>query len=152
MKRSRPFYHGLDDSNLPDLDLDEPDAVAAHFDFDKPKDNTCPDCRKTFSCRSSVKRHISSAHQSGQRFECESCDYSSSRRDLLKQHVSAKHTNARFDCERCASSFSYKGDLTRHVSEKHLKPRRFSCDSCSFSTSRRLKLETHVDKKHGDRI
>lgn len=120
MKRSRsPDYDG-DDPKRPKRSLDDPNDVVARFL--EPDAKTCPHCWQRFAEKSSLREHISNAHQSSRRFEC----------------------------DRCPSSYSGKIALARHVSEKHVKARRLACGSCGFSTSRRAALEEHVLRMHGN--
>lgn len=145
MKRSRSFDYDAD-SKLPDLSLDVPDKVAAHFN--EPDAKTCPHCRQAFSRGRSLREHISRAHQSRRQFECERCSYSSSRKDDLKRHTEAKHVKSRrVVCEICNFSTSSRTALVDHVHTEH-NANRFKCLQCGQSYNNDEGLQAHIRSKH----
>jgi len=50
----------------------------------------CPNCRKTFSDRSNLQRHIKSQHE-GVVYPCNVCDYKAKQTTQLKAHIKSKH-------------------------------------------------------------
>lgn len=129
MKRSRSSFE-LDgvDAKLPDPELEDNIEGVGHNQDSG--DKTCPHCHRTFTQKSSMRRHVSNVH-------------------LGLQRASGEQPR-RFECERCNSSFSRKESLTRHVSDQHVKAIRFGCSQCSYSTSRRHNLERHEYNKHNE--
>ncbi|KAG9510610.1 Longitudinals lacking protein, isoform G, partial [Fragariocoptes setiger] len=58
---------------------------------DREKTFVCHLCRLTFTAQSSLRRHMSRHYTDRERFECEICHNSYSRKDYLKEHIKTKH-------------------------------------------------------------
>ena len=57
----------------------------------RPKNNVCPHCGKTFFDGKNMTSHINDVHKEIRRHICELCGYSSSRSNNLKQHKQRYH-------------------------------------------------------------
>jgi hypothetical protein len=57
----------------------------------------CPDCNKSFSKESALKRHIPT-HSGKKPFSCGMCKQSFARDDALKRHLETKHSANKFSC------------------------------------------------------
>jgi len=86
------------------------------------KSYRCVYCNKEFKTRSSMNNHIKFLHKKDKMFSCDVCDYTSSKKDHVKQHM-LTHTGVKaYTCEYCDLKFGRKGDMQKHmrkVCKKH---------------------------------
>lgn len=100
----------------------------------------CQLCKQTFSRNFSLNRHNITYHSETSTktppkenkenkekyaFECNKCDKSFGRKDLLKKHTSRKHVDPahpKFDCKHCGKKFISPYNLQDHVLKCHSKP------------------------------
>ena len=67
------------------------------------KDHQCETCGKTFSRKSSLKRHVESDHQN-QKINCDQCNKTFSRKISLIHHKRDEH-QVHLVCKECYESF-----------------------------------------------
>ena len=73
---------------------------------------SCEICEKKFSQMKTLKKHVSSVHET-ETFQCEICNIIFSKEAILKRHVSSVHENKLFECEICDKTFSTKGNFKK---------------------------------------
>ena len=95
--------------------------------------------------------------QNHSRFFCEQCQLSFQRNDELKFHKQKIHEGLVFNCEICEYSTSRKGDFKRHIVSKHSdgemkqgrKPSFCKEDGCTFiDLKSNGHLRRHIETKH----
>ena len=57
----------------------------------------------------------------GINFPCGKCDYKTSEKRQLLQHIKSKHEGVRFPCDQCDFITTWKKYLTTHIKLKHEK-------------------------------
>ena len=57
--------------------------------------------------------------QKGFQFSCDHCEYESTRKDNLKQHIQAVHKGVRFSCDHCEYASTRKDNLKQHIKSVH---------------------------------
>ncbi|XP_039439786.1 zinc finger protein 431-like isoform X1 [Culex pipiens pallens] len=130
----------------------------------KKSDNvpTCNICRKTFTARSSLERHML-LHNNEKPFACSQCDKTYRRNLDLKHHVELVHEgkNPHF-CAECAQSFQSYQALYLHKKFTHgkntqdsdkakaeLRQQRYlSCALCKTVNSTTDELTAHIEVVH----
>jgi hypothetical protein len=80
-------------------------------------------------------------------FRCPICEFCSSSRGNLSQHVNSLHGKIRYQCSCCPFSTSTAINLSRHVRTVH-EGVRLSCDSCAYNASSRAKMKHHRQTHH----
>ena len=59
-------------------------------------------------------------HLKEEKYKCEMCDKSFTRKDYFQVHIRSVHEKAKpYICEHCGSPFSQMGDMYRHVRKTH---------------------------------
>ena len=111
----------------------------------------CSTCKKCFSEKQLLHRHIESVHDNKKTLECTSCPKRFSRMDHFKLHIASVHDNKKeFMCLICEKGFSRKDKLKHHISSVHEKEKSHRCDMCKsfFSTNQHLKR--HIEIVHDE--
>ena len=145
----------------------------------KLKSHKCIPCGKSFGRKGDLRIHNDAIHL-GASFPCNQCNYVSSRKAELKQHVikvhdesqnvkcdicgklfhclrymqshkRVTHDNSSYKCVFCEFSGKSKDYLSKHTREKHSSKKQ-ECKLCSFTTSYRSALNQHVKRKHSNDI
>lgn len=81
------------------------------------------------------------------KFTCDFCQYTSSKRVAMKDHVLASHLHIRqFKCDICDRAFTRKTDCLRHT-WTHQKPQ-VECNVCHSFFSRKDAMLKHQKKMH----
>lgn len=108
----------------------------------------CEVCGATFATQSGRARHVRVIHGE-QRFECDRCDVTFSRCDVLKNHISSVHLGVKnFECNECDVKFAQKVHLRTHVREVHLNLKDFQCEFCKKFFAKKLTMELHIETVH----
>lgn len=71
---------------------------------------------------------------------CEQCDYNSSTKRSLSQHVHSRHEGKIYSCDHCYYKATGKSSLCQHMQSIHDKVK-YSCEHCEFKTN-------HVQSEH----
>ena len=102
----------------------------------------CKNCRKNFTTKGSLDRHISAVHEGRtMSFECEKCQKSYTTKCSLDRHVSSIHEGRKpFECDLCEANFSSKKELTRHKENNHEQKKPFTCIICDAAFSDKATL------------
>lgn len=85
-----------------------------------------------------------------QKFECNVCKKTFSKKNNLNDHITAKHSNFnKFVCSQCSKSFAYKQSLNRHMNVKHkVTISMYSCSECGYSSQLKFMLTRHIKNVH----
>ena len=82
-------------------------------------------------------------------YECQSCDFKTSRRTGLTDHINAVHDKLKlYMCQHCSHTFASNGNLTQHIQAVHEKLRPFICQYCTYATSSQPNLRKHIKAVH----
>ena len=57
-------------------------------------------------------------------YECEECDYKTTKKELMRQHKLVKHTRTANKCSACSYTHYYKAQVRKHFNQVHLKIKR----------------------------
>ena len=93
----------------------------------------------------------------GDPFQCDQCDYKTSKTSNLKRHRDL-HSMAMFTCNECKFETKRRDNLKRHIESKHKfikinpatkkQPVMLACDSCEYKTIKKNHLTRHTSAKH----
>ncbi|XP_014249120.1 zinc finger protein 883-like isoform X2 [Cimex lectularius] len=135
-----------------------------HLRHDKVKPYRCsePSCKKAFSYRSDLRKHLvihtaftrstnlnkhARVHSGRRPFSCGECDKMFATRGDLIRH-SFIHTGVKpYSCPICCLSFNRKDKLTRHE-KLHKEQRAHMCNICPTSFNRKEELTKHIQFHH----
>ncbi|XP_018902144.2 uncharacterized protein [Bemisia tabaci] len=121
-------------------------------------------CKTKFSKKSAPKKHLREdcqlstgvpnepprAHGQSKLFSCSLCDYSTSHRGTLRNHL-VVHSDLRpFNCDLCPLAFKRKGDLKIHERACHSNERLYMCDECPSAFTQSNSLNYHKTLLHSD--
>lgn len=132
-----------------------------HLDPESANLFICDICSSGFKQKCSLKRHIQFVHNdtpasqsskvSETKFQCDSCDYSTFKKDLLVAHLDKHKEKDSYICGICHFSTKYRRNLRMHL-ETHVESEAlkvFECKWCKYSTRLRRCLKRHLtSKKH----
>ena len=84
----------------------------------------------------------------------EGCNYASSKKDRLENHIRVEHLNLPrigHTCEMCGKEYAEKRYLEIHISEQHVNPdyRPFQCSQCTAAFKNKQMLNNH-EQIHSD--
>lgn len=117
--------------------------------------NSCEDCKKSFSSRSNLVRHIKAQHKNLS-LRCEKCNLSFALKSELKSHAKT-HVHS---CEWCEKTFLHKANLLKHVVTCWKKlnessddsdddsPTHIVCRVCQIQVKRRYFTSHERSNKH----
>ena len=92
-------------------------------------------------------KHESAVQDKIEKFQCEHCDFQTTRKPYLKVHIGAQHLGVRYPCNECGFQFKGQSHLIAHKRTVH-EGLRFSCDQCDFSATRKDIIRNHIQSKH----
>ena len=138
---------------------DEPD-----FDMSNNNDVTeCADVTCNFVNESLSNAKKSNGAQPKLIFQCDRCDYVTSKKSNLKRHEELHGSGQWHTCELCKFQSKRKDNLKRHIESKHKANtvkrkikneqkvlKMLSCDQCSYKTIKTNHLKRHITAKHTD--
>lgn len=134
------------------------------------KSYQCSDCKKIFSSRCNLKRHVNVVHLGIKKYSCLKCFKKFGQQRQLMHHLATIHNknhkknkkpnekkevekqstnnkkNDAFICEKCGKSFSQKGNLKRHE-KSHARIKEYRCEICKKDFSQKQSLITHQQSK-----
>ena len=82
------------------------------------KDLQCPECRKIFSAKSTMKHHYESIHE-GVKYPCSKCDYKAGNVSHLTEHMESVHLGIKYECPVCGKRIAQKNHVRRHFKRHH---------------------------------
>ena len=119
----------------------------------------CDECDRSFSLRGSLNTHKTKIHEKGTSHNklmqktkspkilfCGLCNFETSEKVGLKNHVMAVHTNSH-KCEMCDAEFFKEEKLEAHRKNKH-EDASYNCDACKFRTKFSRELKQHKEINH----
>ena len=108
--------------------------------------NKCRSCRKSFSCSSSLNRHLREKHRAHEPYICSICNKIYKRKDVLQKHISScKNKNKRsknFHCPYCSRKYGQKYNLSKHIRKCH------KCNICNIAYKNLSDLKNHQCSRH----
>ena len=110
----------------------------------------CQQCDKVYRAPKYLDLHVKDIHV-GVRYHCDTCGYSSGRKQTLTRHKQVNHVGSSYPCGMCDYVSRRKETLKRHKLSQHGEvpvPIIHSCDECDFTFSSTLLLKKHIQFKH----
>lgn len=103
----------------------------------------CAKCHDCFSSEMSLAKHRRLCHPETPRgmHRCSQCDYSTSIRSRLNQHMLTHTAERPFVCEMCNKDFTWRSDLSVHLIT-HTQERPYECPECG----ERFNSPSHVNR------
>ena len=89
---------------------------------DKIKDHMCQTCGRSFSMKTTLKRHEEDAHNTVKDLPCPHCGklFKHNYKNVLRTHIKQVHEGVKdFMCTYCGKAFAGKGMMVRHVQTVH---------------------------------
>ena len=81
------------------------------------------------------------------KYKCDQCDYQTTRRCNLNEHIQIKHEGIKYACDQCGSKFARQGDLVKHIQARH-EGGGYACTQCDYVAARKQELTRHTLRKH----
>ena len=92
---------------------------------------------------------MASIHEGKKAFKCESCDYSCSQKNSLKQHFLSVHEGIKpFKCDMCDYKCLQNSDIKKHVALVHEGKKLFQCKLCDKCFAEKSKMNKHMASFH----
>ena len=107
----------------------------------------CDQCSFAASLKSSIGKHIRSAHQT-ENFVCNQCSFEASSQATLKAHFEIAHNGKRYVCSKCNYRAKKKENLKLHIEKTHEGTMNF-CSDCNFKSSSFYYMREHKEVIHG---
>ena len=110
--------------------------------------------------------HVKSKHEvsilESTLYQCEECEYNTSKKDSLAIHRESKHESDEthlkwlksiqeeksYPCDECEYTYGRKKHLDQHKQDKHKKQNEHTCKQCVFSGPSKQQLRRHVESVH----
>ncbi|KAE9532130.1 hypothetical protein AGLY_010332 [Aphis glycines] len=112
----------------------------------------CKLCKKIYSSKSSLKRHMLCHATERQKHECEKCQKSFYYKSDLSYHMKTSHQpNAILKCQKCEKLYKTNKLLKIHYDDVHNQIKKYKCNICGISFGQPIQLFRHREKeKHRD--
>ena len=99
----------------------------------------CGICKRKFSFRFSLHRHISEVHE----------EKRPHKKVTMNNHKELVHEEKKkFQCGKCDKAFSDKSSMTRHITSVHEGKKPFKCNRCDFTSSQKISITRHIASVH----
>ncbi|XP_061389907.1 zinc finger protein 91-like [Musca vetustissima] len=112
----------------------------------------CDMCSLQFKLLRNIKRHMLT-HTDLRPFQCEFCEKSFKRKDILQKHLRDVHrdpaTNC-YHCDLCSLQFKMQRNIKRHMLT-HTDLRPFECQLCEKTFKRKDNLQKHLRDVHSEK-
>ena len=69
-------------------------------------EHTCDVCRKSFTWKSNLTRHINTIHLGFKNHPCDKCNMNFSLKSNLTRHINAIHLGLKHPCDECKMNFT----------------------------------------------
>lgn len=115
--------------------------------------HSCRDCKRTFSTKTSLDRHMQrSIHTGILPYRCQKCKACFLQRRSLNSHMRHVHLEKqRYTCNECKSTFGRLESLKLHKLTIHDGLRPYVCQICGSSFTQKGNFECHTRKHSGER-
>lgn len=110
----------------------------------------CPRCFKLLH-RHSLREHVNVVHYNQTKFQCDHCDFKTSRRGGLMIHLKGVHkceidpkyskVQPKRQCNYCGTMIR---NWRRHIMKVHMNIKNVFCDNCSYSAFFKYDIEQHM--------
>lgn len=111
----------------------------------KPNPFKCKECSSAYTRKTSLNRHMHTAHSDVRNFACTKCKYKGKTKDDVTTHFKT-HTKA-YKCDVCSRRFSRVSIFNEHR-VIHDNPDAYQCKICLSSFSEKKSLKNHIKNKH----
>ncbi|EAR86183.2 C2H2-type zinc-finger protein (macronuclear) [Tetrahymena thermophila SB210] len=109
----------------------------------------CEQCKRTFSKKSKLSRHVRESHLNIKNFTCTQCNKTFKRNSHLKRHMISHSAEPKpFKCSQCTMQFACKHHLERHIKTLHAEDFPFQCEICPLRFPKRACLYKHLTFIH----
>lgn len=111
----------------------------------------CGDCSSQFPNKETLVKHVKISHlQLGNqnKFFCNHCPRSFSRRCHLARHTYRLHPSQIFECDFCKAPFKCKDNLYRHLKAVHLIDDNYKCGICGKIFKELCYVKVHILAVH----
>lgn len=109
----------------------------------------CPECDKSFVCRSSLMRHRKLQHLVGDIYKCHLCGKTFRAETDLKRHLLTHSGERPWSCDQCTKSFVSKSSLMVHK-RSHDESQKYTCFVCNKKFHIRTDLVRHEATHSGN--
>ena len=92
---------------------------------------------------------IENATENTPSLACDKCEYKSSDRELLEDHIKINHEDFLYACDLCEYKSNQKNTLKSHVETVH-EEFLYSCDQCEYKSNKKEVLINHNKSSHKD--
>ena len=80
-------------------------------------------------------------------FCCDQCDYKTTQKCNLRNHLESIHEGTEYACKQCNFRCNFLGNLKKHVQNKH-EDHRYFCTQCEYQAKNQGTLKRHVQSVH----
>ena len=113
--------HGNDSNNYEDNSSEDEETIKEDCEV---TEHACHLCKKIFTAKNNLKRHIKHIHENPQRFKCNICSKRFNWSHDLKNHMRITHDRSPpppLQCQDCEASFRNNKILRRHIKSHHTR-------------------------------
>ena len=112
------------------------------------KEIICPDCGVLFKERKTMLSHFRTKHKNQKVLHhCDYCEYQSTKKGYLRQHIQAIHEGITYPCNQCDYKATQQTNLKTHINSQH-EGLIYPCIQCDFKGSTKNILKIHIQSKH----
>lgn len=115
------------------------------LNHETPNPFSCTKCSSSYTRKTSLVRHMHTAHSTTRNFPCLQCSYRGKTKDDVTTHVKS-HTKA-YECDVCNRKFSRSTHLHEHR-VLHDNPNAYQCKTCENRFKAKKNLKNHINKMH----
>eukprot|EP00736_Rhodelphis_marinus_P014407 Rmarinus@m.27395 len=109
----------------------------------------CEHCEYASTKLARLEQHVKAKHSCKKSYKCADCGHECAFFSKLVLHIRTKHGgDSAFKCAHCEYTTSIAADLSLHVRCKHTGKKPYKCDFCDYASARSSDLKSHVRNKH----
>lgn len=110
----------------------------------------CSECDYSSSQRAYIRQHVDVTHCDFRPFKCPLCEYAGKRSHALREHMLLHSRIRPYKCDVCSASFRKKNHLTTHRKTHARKSPSSICPICKLQVSKLTPLTRHIKTVHND--